>query len=120
MSALPWGPCSTCGRVYKLRVDGTVRWHRGCPGSRLPPLGQAPKLPELPPGYEITYSDDNEDPQYNGWDIWIRGDLYDGRDEDEAMPQERAEAVEECWSMWLRYDCSSEWRAFIKSMRGTP
>jgi hypothetical protein len=73
-------------------------------------------LPELPPGYEVTFSDDNADPKYNGWDIWIRGDIYDGRLPDEELPTDRADVVDECWSIWLR-ECGVEWRAFIEAMR---
>jgi hypothetical protein len=74
-------------------------------------------VPELPPGFEITFSDDNADPKYNGWDIWIRGGLYDGREGEDPNPQDRAVAVEECWSMWLG-ECGPEWRAFIEALRG--
>lgn len=91
-------------------------------GRHVKPANSAERLrslvPELPPGYEITFSDDNADPKYNGWDIWIRGDIYDGR-EDEPLPQERGDAIDECWSIWLR-ECGSEWRAFVKALRGGP
>jgi hypothetical protein len=115
MSEPRWGTCSSCGTQRRIRRDGMIRFHQGCPGGYLPPAAPA-SLPELPPGYEITFSDDNADPKYNGWDIWIRGDIYDGR-EDEPLPQERGDAIDECWSLWLR-ECGPEWRAFVEALRG--
>lgn len=76
-----------------------------------------PALPELPPGYSISYSRDNDDPVYHGWDIYIRGNYFDGGDPEEPPPKTRVAAVNACWALWLSMDCDPAWRRFIRAAR---
>lgn len=76
-------------------------------------------MPELPPGYEIELVDYDDDPDdfVSGWQITIRGNVYDGRSDDEETPKERGVAVAECWSMWIENDCDKSWIDFIRAVR---
>ena len=76
-----------------------------------------PKIPMLPPGYQIEWYDDGSGAVYCGWQIRIRGESYDGLPDDEPSPQTRAEAVDLCWQIWAEHDADPKWRAFVKAMR---
>jgi hypothetical protein len=71
-----------------------------------------PKLPELPPGYELTWDDQTGEPECDGWQITIRGIMHDGS----SPGKDRDTAVDECWSLWLTYDADPAWQAFIEAM----
>jgi hypothetical protein len=77
-----------------------------------------PKLPELPPGYQIEWYDDGSGEVYCGWQIRIRGEPYDGLLDDEQTPQERDEAIELCWQLWFENDSDPDWRNFVRAYCG--
>lgn len=80
--------------------------------------GEIPALPELPPGYQIEWSDDGSGAVYCGWQIRIRGEWYDGLPDDEQAPQERDDAVALCWDIWLDVDADDAWRDYVSAHRG--
>jgi len=76
------------------------------------PKNKKLKLPKLPPGYNVSYEDTN-DPEYNGWIIYVRGDHHDGIDPKNS----ESEAIDAAWENFKRYDSDCEWNNLIKEIK---
>jgi hypothetical protein len=78
--------------------------------------GPKPVVPELPPGYEVVESTDDDD-EYP-WFIRRDGEWLDMDYVcDEAKPETRDATMALCWSHWSTYHAGSEWAGFIAALR---
>jgi hypothetical protein len=79
--------------------------------------GAQPMIPDLPPGYDVVESTDDDD-EYP-WFIKRDGEWLDmDYLVDNGTPPATREATSElCWSHWATYHAGSEWADFIAALR---